>query len=77
MGRRHWIVASGGTLAALLIGAGAASAHIDPDPVEVQAGLPVTVEFRDEEDAIRVVVHQAGPLGLPLSAEAFAVVEPR
>ncbi|HEY5875616.1 MAG TPA: DUF1775 domain-containing protein, partial [Ilumatobacteraceae bacterium] len=48
VGRRHWIVASGGTLAALLIGAGAASAHIDPDPVEVQAGLPVTVEFRVE-----------------------------
>jgi hypothetical protein len=36
-----------------------------------------TVEFRDEGDAIRVVVHQAGPLGVPLSAEAFAVVEPR
>jgi periplasmic copper chaperone A len=48
VGRRHWIVASGGTLAAFLIGAGAASAHIEPDPVEVQAGLPVTIEFRVE-----------------------------
>ncbi|MFI6101020.1 TadE family type IV pilus minor pilin [Lentzea sp. NPDC051213] len=35
------------------------------------------VVFRDEGDVIRVVVSQKGPLGLPLSAEAVAVVEPR
>lgn len=36
-----------------------------------------TAAFQDEGDAIRVVVRQRGPLGVPLSAEAFAVVEPR
>jgi hypothetical protein len=35
------------------------------------------VVFRDEGDAVRVVVTKRGPLGVPLSAEAFAVVEPR
>ena len=45
MGHRHWIVASSGALVALLIGAGAAAAHIDPAPVDVQAGVPVIVEF--------------------------------
>jgi uncharacterized protein YcnI len=45
VGHRHWIVASGGSLAALLLGAGAAVAHIDPAPVDVQAGVLVTVEF--------------------------------
>lgn len=33
--------------------------------------------FRQEGDAIRVIVTKRGPLGVPLSAEAFAVVEPR
>lgn len=36
-----------------------------------------TAAFRQEGDAIRVVVRQRGPLGVRLSAEAFAVVEPR
>ncbi|MEU0882839.1 TadE family type IV pilus minor pilin [Lentzea sp. NPDC005914] len=35
------------------------------------------VAFRAEGDAIRVVVTKRGPLGVPLSAEAFAVMEPR
>jgi Flp pilus assembly protein TadG len=33
--------------------------------------------FRHEGDAVRVIVTKRGPLGVPLSAEAFAVVEPR
>lgn len=36
-----------------------------------------TVAFQAEGDAVRVVVRMKGPLGVPLSAEAFAVVEPR
>ncbi|MBM7857904.1 hypothetical protein JOD27_001681 [Lentzea nigeriaca] len=35
------------------------------------------VAFRAEGDAVRVVVTKRGPLGVPLSAEAFAVLEPR
>ena len=33
--------------------------------------------FRQEGDAVRVIVTKRGPLGVPLSAEAFAVMEPR
>ena len=36
-----------------------------------------TVAFRVEGDAIKVVVRKTGPLGVRLSAEAFAVEEPR
>ena len=36
-----------------------------------------SVSFRAEGDAVRVVVTKRGPLGVPLSAEAFAVLEPR
>ncbi len=36
-----------------------------------------TVQFQDEGDAVLVVVRQRGPLGVPLTATAFAVVEPR
>ncbi|MDX8033896.1 TadE family type IV pilus minor pilin [Lentzea sp. BCCO 10_0856] len=36
-----------------------------------------TVVFQVEGDAVRVVVRKRGPLGLPLSAQAFAVLEPR
>ncbi|MFS8099768.1 pilus assembly protein TadE [Lentzea alba] len=36
-----------------------------------------TVNFHAEGDAIRVVVRMRGPLGLSLSAQAFAVAEPR
>ncbi|KOV78527.1 TadE family type IV pilus minor pilin [Nocardia sp. NRRL S-836] len=36
-----------------------------------------TAELRDDGDAVRVVVRQRGPLGVPLRATAFAVVEPR
>ncbi len=36
-----------------------------------------TVVFRDEGDVIKVAVRQRGPLGVPLSAEAVAVMEPR
>ena len=42
-----------------------------------QIALGATVEFQVEGDAVRVVVRKKGPLGLPLSAQAFAVVEPR
>jgi hypothetical protein len=42
-----------------------------------QIAAGATVEFQAEGDAVRVVVRKRGPLGLPLSAEAFAVVEPR
>ncbi|MFC3898954.1 TadE family type IV pilus minor pilin [Lentzea rhizosphaerae] len=35
------------------------------------------VVIHDQVDAVKVVVHKRGPLGLPLSAEAFAVLEPR
>lgn len=48
MGSRHWVVMSIGAIAALVVGAGAANAHIDPSPGEVPAGEPVTVEFRVE-----------------------------
>lgn len=36
-----------------------------------------TVAFLAEGDAVRVVVRRTGPLGVPLSAQAFAVLEPR
>ncbi|MEU7475147.1 TadE family type IV pilus minor pilin [Lentzea sp. NPDC042327] len=36
-----------------------------------------TAEFQDEGDAVRVFVRQRGPLGVLLTATAFAVVEPR
>jgi hypothetical protein len=36
-----------------------------------------TAEFQAEGDAIRVVVRKRGPLGVPLRAQAFAVLEPR
>ena len=42
-----------------------------------QIAVGATVEFQVEGDAVRVVVRKKGPLGLPLSARAFAVVEPR
>lgn len=35
------------------------------------------VVFQLEGDAVRVVVTKRGPLGVPLSAVAFAVLEPR
>ena len=36
-----------------------------------------SLAFQHEGDAVRVVVTKRGPLGVPLSAEAFAVLEPR
>ncbi len=36
---------SSGVVAAVLVGGGAAVAHIEPNPGEVQAGAPATVEF--------------------------------
>ncbi|HEX7307826.1 TadE family type IV pilus minor pilin [Lentzea sp.] len=42
---------------------------------EIAAGASVVIH--SEADAVRVVVGKRGPLGLPLTAEAFAVLEPR
>ncbi|SDH23448.1 hypothetical protein SAMN05216553_11861 [Lentzea fradiae] len=42
---------------------------------EIAAGAVVVVH--SQADAVRVVVSKRGPLGLPLTAEAFAVPEPR
>jgi len=42
---------------------------------EIAAGASVVIH--SEADAVRVVVSKRGPLGLPLTAEAFAALEPR
>ncbi len=42
---------------------------------EIAAGASVVIH--GQADAVRVVVSKRGPLGLPLTAEAFAVLEPR
>ncbi|MFD5825340.1 TadE family type IV pilus minor pilin [Lentzea sp. NPDC060358] len=42
---------------------------------EIAAGA--TVVISGEADGVRVVVSKRGPLGLPLTAVAFAVLEPR
>lgn len=42
---------------------------------EIVAGAVVVVH--SEADAVRVVVRKRGPLGVPLTAEAVAVPEPR
>jgi Flp pilus assembly protein TadG len=42
---------------------------------QIAPGASVVIDSRG--DAVSVVVRKKGPLGVPLSAEAFAVLEPR